>query len=532
MRLETMPNKRERYLSYAGALIAALSMAISVNAGGFVAGGTDSSGYISAGALWSNGDLYRPEPLHFWATWKNASESASPVAYRPGPIPGTEVSIYPLGFPLLCAAASSLVGSFGGYLVAPIMGGVLAWCAFMLARDLAGSLAGLLAAALVASSPVVLLHTVHPMSDVPAAACWLLAWLLALRGTVGAAVAAGLAASMAILIRPNLAPLAVVPAAVVLWNASHLGTLRTWGWRETSIFVAAAAVGPALVAWSQAVLYGSAFLPGYVEWESFYRSARVGPNLLMYTRLLSTTHTLLPLLGLVLVPMAFLSTRVLATRESCMIAVSAAAMFGINVALYLPYLSIDHWPMLRFLLPGLTGLFILFAGLLAVMTGAIWRSRARWAAVIVPVAAAFVVLRAVPMIEYSLRDWSVQARIRLMGHYLREALPPNAIVLGFMHSGEVAHYTAREVLRMDVIDPPALDSVVEDLRRHGYRPVFVLDDSYEIGPFRQVFAASRYGRLDWTPRAVFTSVASISYFDLADAEPYAKGERWPTDVVR
>ncbi len=519
-------------MSYVGVVLVALTIAISVHFGGFVAGGTDSSGYISFGELWRAGELYRPEPLHFWATWRNATESASPVAYRPGPIRGTEVPIYPMGFPLLCAAASSLVGPLGSYLVAPPMGGLLTWCAFVLGRRLAGVLAGILAAMLLGSSPVVLLHTVHPMSDVPAAACWMLAWLLALRGTASAGFAAGLVTTMAVLIRPNLAPLAIVPGGIILWSEAQIRAPRTWRWREASVFVVAAAVGPAIVAWSQSVLYGSPFVPGYVEWESFYRMARIGPNLIMYPRLLSTTHTLLPLLGLILVPIAFLRTRLFSTRESRVIAVSAAALLAINFALYLPYLSIDHWPMLRFLLPGLTALFTLFSGLLAFITYAVWRSRARWAAVIVPFAAAFVVARAAPMVEYSLRDWSVQTRIRLMGHYLREALPPNAIVLGFMHTGEVAHYTGREVLRMDVLDPAALDGVVDDLKSHGYRPVLVLDDGYELGPFRQVFAASRYGRLDWAPRAAFTSVASISYYDLADQEPYARGVRWPIDVVR
>lgn len=526
-----MPNGR--VVSYAGLLVAALVTSISINVGGFIPGGTDSSGYISAAELWRDGNLYRPEPLHFWATWGNGTESASPVAYRPGPIRGTEVSIYPLGFPLLCATASWLAGPLASYLVAPAMGGVLVFCAFVLARQLAGASAGLLAAVLLATSPVMLYHTVHPMSDVPAAACWAVAWCLAIRGTTSAGLAAGFAATMAILIRPNLAPLAIVPAGVLLLgHASHLGAVRDWRWRATFAFVVSAAVGPLLVGWSQAMLYGSPFLPGYVEWASFFRFSHIWPNLEMYPRLLARTHTLVPLAGLIVALLAIIGARRPATRESRIVALSAAATFAINVTLYLPYLSIDDWPSLRFLLPALTALFVLFASLVAEVTRAVWFSRARWAAIVVPLTAVVVAAQGLPFARYALEDWYVQSRISLMGHYLREALPPNAIVLSFMHSGEIAHYTGREVLRMDVLDPRALDGIVDDLTRHGYHPVFVLDDAMEVNPFRKVFAASQLARLDWPARAVFATGTSISYFDIADREPYQRGVRWPTDVLR
>jgi hypothetical protein len=522
-----------RAASYAALAFAALLVAITINVGGFVAGGTDSSGYISAADLWRSGSLYRPEPLHFWAAWGNATESASPVAYRPGVIRGTEVSVYPLGFPLLCAAASALAGPLASYLVAPVMGGALVFCAFVLARRLAGAWAGLLAAVLLASSPVMLYHTVHPMSDVPAAAGWAVAWCLALRGTTSAGLAAGFAASMAVLIRPNLAPLAIVPAAIVLLGQpTRLGGARDWRWRAAFAFIVCAAVGPLLVGWSQATLYGSPFVPGYVEWESFFRLSHVWPNLEMYPRLLARAHTLLPLAGLIVPLLALVGTRRFVTHEARVVALSAAAMFVINVALYLPYLSIDDWPSLRFLLPALTALFVLFASLVADVSRAVWLSRARWAAVVVPLAAVVVVVQGMPFARYALGDWYVQSRIRLMGHYLREALPPNAIVLSFMHSGEIAHYTDRQVLRMDVLDPRALDGIVDDLTRYGYRPVFVLDDAMEVGPFREVFAASRLARLDWPPRAVFATGISISYFDIADREPYQQGARWATDVLR
>lgn len=509
-----------------------LVFAISVGAGGFIPGGTDSSGYISAGDLWRRGDLYRPEPLHFWATWPNATESASPVAYRAGAIRGTEVSVYPPGFPMLIAAAVSLIAPLGGYLVAPFMGAVLTWCTFALGRELGGNLAGLIAAALIASSPIMLYHTVHPMSDVPAAACWTLAWLMALRGRVGASVAAGLAAALAILIRPNLAPLAVpIGALVLVGDVSRVTALREWRWRAGIAFAATATIGPLLVAWSQAVLYGGPLVPGYVEWNSFFRIAHIHPNLQLYPRLLSRAHTLTPLVGLSLVLLAVLGRPRLLSRRSRAVALSAGAILLINFGLLLPYLSLDDWPFLRFLLPGLTALFILFAGVLALITGVVW-SRARWLAIIVPLVAAVVVWQGTPFVRYTLHDWRDQARILLMGHYLREVLPQNAIVLSFVHSGAMVHYTGREVVRLDLIAPSSIDGIVDELRRRGYHPVFVLDQALEAERFKQRFANARVGGLDWPPRAVATTVTSILYFDPADREPFLAGRRWAIDVLR
>lgn len=516
-------------LTYVSLLLAASVGAFSVRNGGFSAWGTDTCGYVSEGQLWHSGEIYRPQPLHLWATWTRATESASPLAYRAGPIRGTEVPIYPLGFPLLIAAAISLGGSLASYLVAPITSAVLVWCVFVLAEQLAGNLAGFIAAMLVASSPVVLINTVHPMSDVPAAALWAAAWVLALRGTVGAAVTAGLIASVAILVRPNLAPLALVVAAVVA-SAANVPAVSRSRWPAFVTFCAMAAIGPIIVLWSQVVLYGGPFTAGYGGAEVFFQMTHVATNLRVYPRLLATTHTVLPLAGLLLTIVALFNSRILTPRGR-LLALSSGAMLLLNFALYLPYLPFEHWPFLRFLLPGLTALFILFASVLAYAVRLIW-VRWRWVAVVVPLAGVFVVAKGLPMTKYAMQDWRPQTRVRLMGSYLRETLPANAAVFSFFHSCAVAHYTGRQVVRADVLDPQTFDNVVDDLTAHGYRPVLVIDRELEERQFRLLFASSRFAQLDWAPRAVFTTVSSILYLDIADRQRYQNGERWPIDVLR
>ncbi len=523
----------ERLASYAALLIAGLVAAVSIDAGGFVPGGTDSSGYVSAADRWRAGEIYGPAPLHLWAAWPAAAATASPVAYRPALIRGADVSVYPLGFPVFSAAAVAGMGPLGAYLAAPLFGVLLAWCTFALARSLAGNWAGLIAAVLVAVTPVTLLHTIHPMSDVPAAACWALAWLMALRGTKGGAAASGAAVSAAVLIRPNLAPLAMVPGVLaVVMPALKLRSIRTWGWGSLAVFSAVAAVGPLVVAWSQAVLYGGPFVPGYVEWQNFYRVEHVASNLRMYPRLLIDLHSPLIFGGaLALVPIWRRTADPAIARRRRAIGLSAVAFIVVNVANYLPYLSLDHWPFLRFLLPAVTALFVLVAAS-AAQIGAWLAMRSRWLTPIPLILVLPIVQHARPQIHFTLNDWFLQSRILIMGGYLREVLPLNAAVLSFVHSGAIRHYTGRQIVRLDLLDPPSLDRVVDDLTRHGYEPVFVLDEMLETPAFRGRFPQSRYGALDWAPRATFTTAATIAYYVAADRARYVRGQRWPIDRLR
>jgi hypothetical protein len=157
--------------------------------------------------------------------------------------------------------------------------------------------------------------------------------------------------------------------------------------------------------------------------------------------------------------------------------------------------------------------------------------RLRFVAFAVPFVILAVVWPGVPFARYALQDWRAQGNIRLMGHYLDEVLPTNAVVLAYTHSGAVAHYTGRDVIRMDLL-AGTLDRFVDDLIRRGHHPVFVIDQELGEGPYRQLFANSRFGQLDWEPRARFTTVTSIWYLDPLDREPYLRGARWPIDTLR
>ena len=113
---------------------------------------------------------------------------------------------------------------------------------------------GLAASALVATSPAMLFMLIAPMSDVPAAAAWAVAVASVLADTMAGAALAGLASALAILIRPNLAPLAALLAAWMVWR--HGARPRAL------VFTLVASIGAVGVAVVNARLYGSPLASG------------------------------------------------------------------------------------------------------------------------------------------------------------------------------------------------------------------------------------------------------------------------------
>lgn len=521
----------QRVLVLLAALVAGVSFAVAVRFGAHSASHNDASGYVAESALWQSRTLFRPVSLALWATWPHATESASPLGFRPGVISGTEVPVYPPGFPMMIAALSAVVGPSGPYLVAPAMSAAMVFTTFLLGRILAGATAGLIAAILLALSPVTILNTVYPMSDAPAAACWAAAWCVALTGSRASSVTAGLLVALAILVRPNLAPLAVIPFVVVGVMAESTAIPR-WRWPNSGLFAVVAGGGVALLAWTQAALYGSPIEPGYTSTDDFFRLSRIGENARVYWRLWGDVFGWVPLIGLA-IPVWMAASRKAFGAKASILSWSALAFIVLNVALYLPYLTFDHWPFLRFLLPATIALLVLFGAVSVAAVNAVWERPAfRWAIVLVPIALATVAFRRTDYQQFAMHEWRAHASVPVMGGYLRETLPANAIALSFIHSGAIAYYTHRPVVRLDVIAPPSFDDIVATLERSGLEPTLVLDAALEQPRFGDLFTGSQFAALDWPPRAEFTGVSTIRYFVLADRARYLAGARWPTDVLR
>ena len=151
---------------------------------------SDSYGYVSEADLWLRSDLRIPQPWAAEAPWPNSARTFSPIAYRPAGTgnPTDLVPVYSPGLPLLMAAAKSVGGQGAVFLVVPLAGAVLVLATWGIGRRWGSSATGLIAALFVASSPIFLCMLAVPMSDVPAAACWTLAFYLLLRPGVAAGV--------------------------------------------------------------------------------------------------------------------------------------------------------------------------------------------------------------------------------------------------------------------------------------------------------------------------------------------------------
>ena len=251
-----------RWLAGAAAIVSA---AIAVHWGIFAAGGADAYGYVSQAALWAGGHLSAPDPLAAIATL--VGPSAAPLGYRLAVTPGSIVPIYPAGLPLAMAIAMSIGGPPAAYLVVPLFAGLAVWLTYLLGARIADARAGLLAAILVAFSPIFVFQSLEPMSDVPATMWWLFAWVLALSPRGDATFAAGLAVSAALLTRPNLVPLSLVLAVVAALQAPQL--------KRTALFVLGMLPGCVAVAALNAHWCGSPLRSGYGPLD---RVLRVGPR--------------------------------------------------------------------------------------------------------------------------------------------------------------------------------------------------------------------------------------------------------------
>jgi hypothetical protein len=456
------------------ALLAVVALGVGTCWGTFVASGSDASGYVSQAQMWLRGELTTRAPE--WtrnAPWQDAVWSSAPLGYRPDDVTGAIVPIYSPGLPLMMALFQAVGGPGAVYYVVPCFGALAVWMTFLLGARFAGPWAGLIGAILLLTSPTFLFMLVQPMSDVPTAALWALAMWAAARGSSRSAAGAGAAVAVAILTRPNVAPLAGVIALIVACRSSARG-------RDLFRFAAAAAVGPLAIAFLNAQWFGSPLRSGYGSLDVLYSIDRVWPNLVLYTGWLLGTETPFMLLGLTA---PFVAARSGAERR--VIALVAIVFPAMLLGLYLPYFVFETWVYLRFLLPAYPPLL---AATGAVIVDLLRRTEHRVAAV----AVAVLVVAAVAL--HGIRDPAAfrlenyERRVTRLAEYVRD-LPPRAVFVSLLHSGSIRHYTGRDVLRWEVVDPLELDTAIAHIRKRGHAVYFVADP-HEVSEFRKRFPAS------------------------------------------
>ncbi len=493
----------DRHGSALALLIGAALATAGVTWSTYAASGADSYGYLSQADLWVRGTLVVPQRLAAVFGWAQVDAIFSPLGYRPGLAPHTIVPYYSPGLPMLMAVAALIAGPCGPHLVVPACAFALVWLTFALGRHLLSLRGALAAALLVATAPVTMFHTMLPMTDVPVAAAWTLALVLLMRDSVSRTTAAGVAAGAAILIRPNLAPLILVPVAALLLARGVPVQARL---RRVVVFAPGVFAAAAFIAALNNHLYGSPFRSGYDALPDLFSWSNVPFNARLYAKRFAETAT--PAVLLALVP---LFARVFRAPHG---GVSPRLLLygttGILLALYLPYARFPEWTYLRFLLPMYPALYV------ALCAGGAWildrggtRVRSIVGAIAVVLLATFGIERSIALGAFGMQRY--EGRYVAVGHWVGEHLPPNAIVLSHQHSGSIRYYAPRVTLRYDRIED--LRAVIGDLVRAGYHPYLLLEN-WERPEFTNRFLGVGFERLTWQPLARMTEPEPLALYDL------------------
>jgi hypothetical protein len=454
-----------------------IALVYAIEWGTFFGAGPDQSGYVSQADGWARAQLTWEPPA--WAQhghWTNAVWSSAPVEYMPTK-GGVIAPVVAPGLPLIMAAFELIGGRDAVFYVVPLLGALTIWTTYVLGVAAAGEWAGAIAAVLLLVSPTFVIWLSQPMSDIPATACWTAALVLAWRSQVRDAIGAGIATAAAILIRPNLAPLALVPMVLVMIDHPHR-------FRRATLFALATVPSVALIAVLNARWWGSPLTSGYGDAGSLYAAAHVAPNLRRYLGWLAQTQSPVIFAGL-LAP--FLPTR--GGHERLRLLLMTVVFPVLVLAAYLPYLEFDYWPFLRFLLPAFPPML---AGLGAVMVDLARRvSRPRVAAMAVAIATV-----AVATVEWRFANYMEVTRetsrhepfVRAVD--FARSVAPDAILISNSFSGTLHFYSGRDVLRYEVVGSQEMDGVLDALRAQGH-PLYFIGHDFEVDAFKQQFKGSR-----------------------------------------
>ena len=462
------------------------------------AAGADASGYLSQAEAWTR----MQPPVHFDTLAKEMTELdgwlTTPLGWRPleDREAGVQAPTYPPGLPMLMAVPYAVAGIDGATAVLIASAAIATWATGMIA----GRVAGIMAATFLAFSPVFLYQSIQPMSDVPVTAAWMMCFLL-IRGDKPSSVSAslaGIACALAVLIRPNLAPVALVPFLLS---------------RKRVAFAIPVLVAGAFLAFIHSFWYGSPLRSGYGAAEELFSIANVIPNAGRYASWLVATS---PVLFFAVLGFA----RVRHERRARALIVFALLV----IAAYLIYAVFDHWSYLRFLLPAMAVLAICAAIELVA-----WIER--W-----PVAARIPIVFALTLgaTAYSLfvartfetfRLAGQLSRVEQVAEFIGRTQPPDAVLIAGEQSGSMRYYTRRSILRWEAATPDQLSNAITTLAQ---RPIYVVLDAWEGEPFLAKFKSVPAVALDWPPMVEAGTSHRTHVWNLADRDRFLKGEHIET----
>lgn len=497
-------------LGLTAAVVTAIALAtFGVVRGTWAVGGSDSSCYALMARSLAAGHL-QPATTLADAPWPDASRTFAPGGFVPSPIrPDAAAPICAPGMSVLMAPFAALFGPDAIFWLTPMAAALLVLAASAIGTQLAGGLAGATAAILTATSPIVLYQTVQPMNDIVTAALWLGAIAFARKS-----VTAGVLIGLAILVRPNLAPLALVLAAIPFMQDGR----NTRAVRSLLVMIASALPGVIALLFLNRALYGSVIGSGYGAASDLFSTAHFNTNLTNYGRALYQTQNIVPAIGL-LAPLCFDGLK----RRGATLLVLVAV---VETAIYLFYRPFPEWSYLRFLIPSIVSLLALAS---AASVQVLARNRMGGVIPIVAVMLGIVGVRAAGDRQlFELQ--SMEGRYRESAQLVRDRLPANAVLITVWESGSIRFHADREIVMWDSLDPAWLDRAVTWLKSKGLKPYLLLERREEPD-FRARFRdQSETGRLDWPPR--FDLNRQVRIFDPDDRARYLAGESYPTENSR
>ena len=323
-----------------------------------------------------------------------------------------------------------------------------------------------------------------------------------------------MAAALAVLIRPNLAPLAVVPALCLFSRP----TKRHRNYRRCTVvgFCQSCRMAGVRSHISSGDGLGRRFRSGYGTAGEIYAIANVTPNAALYFRWLLETHG--P--WLLAAPVALILP---GGRFVRWLLLFAAAV----VAAYLVYSVFEVWTYLRFMLPALAIAIVLVACLVAELLSRAPVSGRPLAIIVVVFGLAATNLTAAQT-HGVFRLATQQSRAALAGRYLAGSIPAHGVVIAGEQSGSTRYYTGRSIVRWDFATAEALTVVLDQLSRAGHE-IWIALDTWEEEPFRRKFPGVGAAALDWPPRVEAGTEVLMRVWRLRDREPFMRGESYATD---
>jgi hypothetical protein len=446
----------------------------------FAVGGSDSSGYMNAARLLSEGRVTTGiRGLERLGLGPEFAQTFIPLGFSPGSRSGTMSGSYPPGLPIHMAVAGLLGGwNRAPFFVSPIAALACLVLIYVLGRDLrlppALALAG---SALLGFAPVFVFQAVQPMSDVVATAWALMAILAAYKSrgrTSGPwAALAGAAFGIGVLVRPTNA-LAILPVLLALpFRAKTLLAFAAGGAPFATFQLAYGAAA-----------FGSPWTTGY---RSLLSEGMAVSNFPARARHYAvwTARLLSPLVPLGWTALA--ADRRVTPRDRWILLTWFAAFF-LFYSFYAPY---ETWWYTRFLLPGYPALIL---GALLVtrdfvvgvrLPAKTWRVSAALALVFLALA---VEIRYVTKKE--VHKFYKGERIHPEACAMaRRRLPPNAIVLSMQMSGALHYYTDLTYAMWNWMDADRFAALRVSTESRGFR-WYALLAPFEIAEVEKNFPAT------------------------------------------